>query len=158
MKLFLFCQLRAFPLSCCDYFSPPAAAHLPKEPVSVLSLTSMQVPAGCHVPKATSSPGWTVPLPWNAPCRARSPDPWLLWCLFTRPTEFYQHVSCAWGAKMNTITRCGLMRAKKRRIILKISSEWVLACLSLRKIMRYVMVLVQLALLWQSMAQCNIYP
>lgn len=48
---------------------------------------------------------------------------------------------------MNTITRCGLMRAKKRRIILKISSEWVLACLSLRKIMRYVMVLVQLALL-----------
>lgn len=46
-EIFFLLSTRSFPLSCSDHFSPPAAAYLQKEPVSVLSLMSMQVPAGC---------------------------------------------------------------------------------------------------------------
>lgn len=158
MKFFFFCWLRAFTLPCSDHTSPPAAAHLQKEPLSVLPLMSLQVPAPPLLAGQSLSPemplaGHILQIPdWSGVSLAE------FYLLNFISTEFYQHVSCAWGAKLNATTRCGLMRAKKRRIILKISSEWILVCLSQRKVLWYAMVLAQLALFRQSMAQCSIYP
>lgn len=153
MKCFFLLLTQSFPSS---MFWPflSSCCCTPAKRACVCPLTNVHAGTSRlhQVPRATSSPGWTVPFPWNVPCRICSPDPWLVRCLFSRPTEFYQHVSCAWGARLNATTRCGVMRVKKRRIILK-NSKWLLNILNV-----CLMVLAQLALLRQSVAQCSIYP
>lgn len=86
---------------------------LQKGPGSVFSVTSMQVGAGCcQVPQSHLFCRLGCPAPPAAPHRVHVPAPQVFWWLFAKPTEFYQHVSCAWGPRPNAVSRCALMSAK----------------------------------------------